>query len=138
MLCISLWREQYWSKPTFLVVRGRIKEEKEKYIMTEKENKILPKILKELGDIKNELKKSNALRDKRYKEMKQRWLTMKMKWKKTHSMKKKCCCCNWKNSLVRCDWKWKYENRKTPSTLKMHGVIFRLIRLIGNLLKRSA
>ena len=79
---------------TSLVVGGRIKEEKGDCIVTEKENKILSKILKELGSIKNELKKSNALRDKRYKEMKQRWLTMKMKWKKTHSMKKKCCCCN--------------------------------------------
>ena len=76
------------------MVGGRIKEKKEGYTMTEKENKILSKILKELGSIKNELKKSNALRDKRYKEMKQRWLTMKMKWKKTHPMKKKCCCCN--------------------------------------------
>ena len=76
------------------MVGGRIKDEKEGYTMTEKENKILSKILKELGSIKNELKKSNALKDKRYKEMKQRWLTMKMKWKKTHSLKKKCCCCN--------------------------------------------
>ena len=62
--------------------------------MNEKVGKILIQIKKELEGIKNELKKSNALRDKRYKEMKQRWLTMKMKWKKTHSMKKKCCCCN--------------------------------------------
>ena len=38
--------------------------------MTEKENKILSKIVKELEGIKNELKKSNGLRDKRYKEMK--------------------------------------------------------------------
>ena len=56
--------------------------------MAEKENKILSKILKELGSIKNELKKSNALRDKRYKEMKQKWLTMKMKWKKKKLHKK--------------------------------------------------
>ena len=35
---------------------GRIKKQKGEYIMTEKENKILSKILKELGDIKNELK----------------------------------------------------------------------------------
>ena len=46
----------------------------------EKESKILYKIIKELEGIKNELKKSNVLRDKRYKE----WLTMKKKWKKTH------------------------------------------------------
>ena len=62
------------------MVGGRIKEKKGDYIVTEKENKILPKILKELGSIKNELKKSNALRDKRYKEM-MKW---KKKWKKTH------------------------------------------------------
>ena len=46
--------------------------------MTEKERKILYKIIKELEGIKNELKKSNASRDKRYKE----WMTMKKKWKK--------------------------------------------------------
>ena len=44
-------------------------------------SKILNQIKKELEGIKNELKKSNALKDKRYKE----WLTMKKKWKKTHS-----------------------------------------------------
>ena len=49
--------------------------------MTEKVSKILNQIKKELGGIKNELKKSNVLRDKRYKE----WLAMKKKWKKTHS-----------------------------------------------------
>ena len=49
--------------------------------MTEKVSKILNQIKKELAGIKNELKKSNASRDKRYKE----WLTMKKKWKKTHS-----------------------------------------------------
>ena len=46
-----------------------------------KVSKILNQIKKELEGIKNELKKSNALKDKRYKE----WLTMKKKWKKTHS-----------------------------------------------------
>jgi hypothetical protein len=55
------------------------------YIMTEVrinlESKILNKIIKELEGIKNELKKSNASRDKRYKE----WMTMKKKWKKNHS-----------------------------------------------------
>ena len=49
--------------------------------MTEKVGKILNQIKKELEGIKNELKKSNASRDKRYKE----WTKMKMKWKKTHS-----------------------------------------------------
>ena len=49
--------------------------------MAEKVNKILNQIKKELEGIKNELKKSNALKNKRYKE----WLTMKKKWKKTHS-----------------------------------------------------
>ena len=49
--------------------------------MTEKVDKILNQINKELEGIKNELKKSNALKTKRYKE----WLTMKKKWKKTHS-----------------------------------------------------
>ena len=49
--------------------------------MTEKVNKILNQIKKELEAIKNELKKSNVLKNKRYKE----WLTMKKKWKKTHS-----------------------------------------------------
>ena len=49
--------------------------------MTEKVDKILNQIKKELEGIKKELKKSNALKDKRYKE----WLTMKKKWKKTHS-----------------------------------------------------
>ena len=46
--------------------------------MTEKVGKILNQIKKELEGIKNELKKSNALKNKRYKE----WLTMKKKWKK--------------------------------------------------------
>ena len=45
------------------------------------ESKILNKIIKELQGIKNELKKSNASRDKRYKE----WTKMKKKWKKNHS-----------------------------------------------------
>ena len=49
--------------------------------MTEKVSKILNKIKKELEGIKKELKKSNVLKDKRYKE----WLTMKKKWKKNHS-----------------------------------------------------
>ena len=49
--------------------------------MTEKVSKILNQIKKELEGIKSELKKSNALKIKRYKE----WLTMKKKWKKTHS-----------------------------------------------------
>ena len=49
--------------------------------MTEKVGKILNQIKKELEGIKNELKKSNALKNKRHKE----WLTMKKKWKKTHS-----------------------------------------------------
>ena len=49
--------------------------------MTEKVGKILNQIKKELEGIKNELKKSNALKNNRYKE----WLTMKKKWKKTHS-----------------------------------------------------
>ena len=49
--------------------------------MTEKVGKILNQIKKELEGIKNELKKSNVLKNKRYKE----WLTMKKKWKKTHS-----------------------------------------------------
>ena len=44
-------------------------------------SKILNQIKKELEEIKNELKKSNASRDRRYKE----WLVMKKKWKKTHS-----------------------------------------------------
>ena len=46
-----------------------------------KVSKILNQIKKELEGIKNELKKSNVLKNKRYKE----WLTMKKKWKKTHS-----------------------------------------------------
>jgi len=46
-----------------------------------KVSKILNQIKKELEGIKNELKKSNVLRDKRYKEM-MKW---KKKWKKTHS-----------------------------------------------------
>ena len=66
---------------TFLVVGGSIKKEKGDYIMTEKENKILSKIIKELKGIKNELKKSNVLKDKRYKEM-MKW---KKQWKKTHT-----------------------------------------------------
>ena len=41
--------------------------------MTEKTDKILNQIKKELEGIKNELKKSNASRDKRYKE----WTKMK-------------------------------------------------------------
>ena len=49
--------------------------------MTEKVGMILNQIKKELEGIKNELKKSNVLRDKRYKEM-MKW---KKKWKKTHS-----------------------------------------------------
>ena len=49
--------------------------------MAEKVSKILNQIKKELEGIKSELKKSNALKNKRYKE----WLTMKKKWKKTHS-----------------------------------------------------
>ena len=47
--------------------------------MTEKTGKILNQIKKELEGIKNELKKSNASRDKRYKE----WLTMKKMEKKS-------------------------------------------------------
>ena len=46
-----------------------------------KVSKILNQIKKELEEIKNELKKSNALKNKRYKE----WLTMKKKWKNAHS-----------------------------------------------------
>ena len=46
-----------------------------------KVSKILNQIKKELEGIKNELKKSNVLKDKRYKEM-MKW---KKKWKKTHS-----------------------------------------------------
>ena len=46
--------------------------------MTEKVGKILNQIKKKLEGIKNELKKSNASRDKRYKE----WMTMKKKWRK--------------------------------------------------------
>ena len=49
--------------------------------MTEKVGKILNQIKKELEGIKKELKKSNVLKDKRYKE----WLTMKKKWKKNNS-----------------------------------------------------
>ena len=49
--------------------------------MAEKLSRILNQIKKELEGIKNELKKSNVLKIKRYKE----WLTMKKKWKKTHS-----------------------------------------------------
>ena len=45
-----------------------------------KVSKILNQIKKELEGIKKELKKSNILKNKRYKE----WLTMKKKWKKTH------------------------------------------------------
>ena len=44
-------------------------------------SKILNQIKKELEGIKNELKKSNVLKDKRYKEM-MKW---KKKWKKTHT-----------------------------------------------------
>ena len=44
-------------------------------------SKILNLIKKELEGIKNELRKSNASRDKRYEEM-MKW---KKKWKKTHS-----------------------------------------------------
>ena len=46
-----------------------------------KVSKILNQIKKELEGIKKELKKSNASRDKRYKE----WLTLIKKWKKTYS-----------------------------------------------------
>ena len=46
--------------------------------MNEKISKILNQIKKELVGIKNELKKSNVLKDKRYKEM-MKW---KKKWKK--------------------------------------------------------
>ena len=49
--------------------------------MAEKVGRILNQINKELEGIKNELKKSNVLKNKRYKE----WLIMKKKWKKTHS-----------------------------------------------------
>ena len=48
--------------------------------MTEKVSKTLNKIRKELEGIKNELKKSNFLKDKRYKEM-MKW---KKNWKKAH------------------------------------------------------
>ena len=48
--------------------------------MSDKVSKILNQIKKELEGIKNELKKSNVLKDKRYKEM-MRW---KKKWQKTH------------------------------------------------------
>ena len=46
-----------------------------------KVSKILNQIKNELEGIKNELKKSNVLKDKRYKEM-MKW---KKKWKKTHT-----------------------------------------------------
>ena len=46
-----------------------------------KVSKILNQIKKELEGIKNEIKKSNVLKNKRYKE----WIAMKKKWKKTHS-----------------------------------------------------
>jgi len=49
--------------------------------MTEKVGKILNQIKKELEGIKKELKKSNVLKDKRYKE----WIIMKKKWKKNHN-----------------------------------------------------
>ena len=49
--------------------------------MSEKVNKILNQIKKELEGIKNELRKSNVLKDKRYKEM-MKW---KKKWKTTHT-----------------------------------------------------
>ena len=49
--------------------------------MNEKVGKILIQIKKELEGIKNELKKSNALKNKRHKE----WLIMKKKWKKNHN-----------------------------------------------------
>ena len=49
--------------------------------MSEKVSKILNQIKKELEGIKSELKKSNVLKNKRYKE----WLIMKKKWKKTRS-----------------------------------------------------
>ena len=52
--------------------------------MSEKVSKILNQIKKELEGIKNELKKSNVLKDKRYKEM-MKW---KKKWKKTHTKRK--------------------------------------------------
>ena len=48
-----------------------------------KVSKILNQIKNELEGIKNELKKSNVLKDKRYKE----WMTMKKKWKKSHLRK---------------------------------------------------
>ena len=48
--------------------------------MSENVSKLLNQIKKELEGIKNELKKSNVLKDKRYKE----WMTMKKKWKKNH------------------------------------------------------
>ena len=48
-----------------------------------KVSKILNQIKNELEGIKNELKKSNVLKNKRYKE----WMTMKKKWKKNHLRK---------------------------------------------------
>ena len=62
------------------MIGDRIKKKKGEYIMTEKVSKILNQIKKELEGIKNELKKSNVLKDKKYKEM-MKW---KKKWKKTH------------------------------------------------------
>ena len=47
--------------------------------MSEKVSKILNQIKKELEGIKNELKKSNVLKDKKYIEM--------MKWKKKNGKK---------------------------------------------------
>ena len=49
--------------------------------MSDKVSKILNQIKKELEGIKNEIKKSNVLKDKRYKEM-MKW---KKKWKNTHT-----------------------------------------------------
>ena len=65
---------------TYFVVNVRIKKRKEN-TLSEKVSKILNQIKKELEGIKNELKKSNVLKDKRYKEM-MKW---KKKWKKTHT-----------------------------------------------------
>ena len=49
--------------------------------MSEKVSKILNQIKKELEGIKNELKKSSVLKNKRYQEM----IKWKKKWKKTHT-----------------------------------------------------
>ena len=48
--------------------------------MSEKVSKLLNQIKKELEGIKNELKKANSLKDKKYKEM-MKW---KKNWKKAH------------------------------------------------------